>query len=131
MVACEAFAWPELGKGVGDEVGALVNPAGEVLLPLWNRCVRVVGVAVGLGVRVDVVALVLLADFHAALPPVVDAVEGLAEVALAANHGVEEILAGEAMAVYQVHGALALGNLGMGVAAESDSVMVEPFHAGQ
>lgn len=131
MVAGEAFAGPELSKGVGDEVGLLVNPAGEVLLPLRYRGVGIVRVAVGLGVRVNVMALVILADFHASLPPVVDALVGLAEVALAADHGVEEELAGEAVGVYHIHGALTFGYLGMGVAAEADAVVVKPFHAGQ
>ena len=114
MTACEAFAWTKLGKGVGDEVGAFVNPCGKVFLPLRYYLVGIVGVTVGLGVRIGVMALVLLAEFHAAHPPVVDAVVGLAEVALAADHGVEEELSGEAIGVDHVHGPLALGNLGIG-----------------
>lgn len=92
---------------------------------------RIEGVAIGLGVRIDGSALAGPSCLMVAKPPMMDAVVALLEAIAPANHRIKEELAGEAVAFDHRDGTFAIGYLGGGVATETDAVVVEPMDTGE
>ena len=107
----------------------LVDPSCHILLPLGDRTVRVVGVAVGLSVGVDRSAIMIFPYVTHTQPPMVDTVVTLIEVVV--KHSVKKILTCKAVTVNHCNSTLAVLDLLVGVAAEADAVFVEPFDLSQ
>ena len=76
----EAFSWLKLFKGMGYEMGFFVDPSGHVLLPLWNDVVWIVRITVGLGMWIDIAALMRGPRLLCTMPPIGDALVALPEV---------------------------------------------------
>ena len=111
FITLESFPRLEVTELAGAEYPLLVGPACQVFLPLRDDLVRVVRIAVWLGVGKE------SSSFG---PPVVDAVERLAEVIQ--QDAVEEIFALVAVPVNQGRGPLAVSYLAGRVATEADAL---------
>lgn len=103
-----------------------IDPACHILLPLRNVVVRIARISVRLGVGIDGTASVLPPDLTHTQPPVLYAVVALSEIVLTAYHRIEEILTGESVTVDHGHCTLTMLYLGVGVATETDAVVIEP-----